>query len=295
LHIEGEPAPNGPPPTIGYTAVSDDFFRAFGIPLRRGRSFTSQDGPLTAPRAVVLNDEAVRLFFGTRDPIGVRVQLGPDPHGPWYVVVGVAGNIRQDGFDAESRPIAFTSYRQEGETYLTIGVKTDGDPTHALPMLRSAIRELDKSLPLTGVTTMDKVAGSSLGRRRFSMLLLSVFAVVSLVLAVVGAYGVMAYSVSARTPELGVRIALGATSRNILGLVLGQGIMTSALGIGIGIVAALLSGRALRGLLYGIEATDFATFAGVAFVLLAASLAAAFIPARRATRLDPVTALRRDG
>jgi predicted permease len=293
LHIEGEPLPNGPLPSIGYTSVNDDFFRAFGIPLQRGRGFTPQDGPLTRPRAVVLNDEAIRLFFGARDPIGARVQLGPDPNGPWYLVVGIVGNTRQDGFDAESRPIAYTSYRQEGETYLTIGIKTTGDPTRALPLLRTAIRELDKSLPLTGVTTMDRVAGSSLGRRRFSMLLLSIFAVVSLVLAVVGAYGVMAYTVSARTPELGVRIALGATPRDVLTLVVGQGITTSALGIAAGIVVALLASRAIRGLLYGIEPTDVTTFCAVALTLLGASLAAAFVPARRATRIDPVTALRR--
>ena len=125
------------------------------------------------------------------------------------------------------------------------------------------------------------------------MLLLSIFAVVSLVLAVVGAYGVMAYTVSARTPEIGVRIALGATTRNVLSLVVGEGIVPAALGIGAGIIAALLSARAIRGLLYGIEPTDAATLSAVALVLLAASLAAAYVPARRATRVDPVTALRR--
>ncbi|MFL5613635.1 MAG: ADOP family duplicated permease [Gemmatimonadaceae bacterium] len=295
LHIEGEPMPQSGLPTIGYTSVSDDFFRTFGIPLREGRSFTSQDAPLTRPRAVVLNEKAVKLFFKGRSPIGLHIQLGPDPNGPWYLVVGVAANVRQDGFDAEFRPIAYTSYRQEGETDLTIGVKTAGEPMRSMPLLRSAIRELDKSLPITGVTTMDHVVGGSLSRRRFSMLLLSVFAVVSLVLAVVGAYGVMAYTVSARTPELGVRIALGATTRDVLGLVVGQSIVTSALGIAVGIIAALLSARALRGLLYGIAPTDAPTFAAVIATLLTASLAAAFIPARRATRVDPVIALRRDG
>jgi putative ABC transport system permease protein len=161
-------------------------------------------------------------------------------------------------------------------------------------MLRAAVRELDRSLPIVNVTTLDQVAGNSLGRRRFSMLLLSIFAAVSLVLAIVGAYGVMAYTVSARTPELGVRIALGATTGNVLGLVIGQSMTTSTLGIVAGVAAAFAVTRAIRGMLYGIEPTDLATFAVVTAVLLSATLVAAIVPARRATRIDPVEALRRD-
>ncbi|HEV8233047.1 MAG TPA: FtsX-like permease family protein, partial [Gemmatimonadaceae bacterium] len=167
-------------------------------------------------------------------------------------------------------------------------------PMRVLPMLRAAVRELDRSLPIVNVTTLDQVAGNSLGRRRFSMLLLSIFAAVSLVLAIVGAYGVMAYTVSARTPELGVRIALGATTGNVLGLVIGQSMTTSTLGIVAGVAAAFAVTRAIRGMLYGIEPTDLATFAVVTAVLLSATLVAAIVPARRATRIDPVEALRRD-
>jgi putative ABC transport system permease protein len=210
------------------------------------------------------------------------------------VVVGIVGNVRQDGFDAQPRPIAYTSYRSEGETFLAVLVKAAGDPMRALPAFRTAVRELDRTIPITGVTTMDAVAGNSLSRRRFSMLLLSVFAVVSFVLAVVGTYGVMAYTVSARTPELGVRIALGATTRNVLGLVVGQSMATSALGVAAGVVGALVATRAIRGMLFGVEATDAVTFIGVTAALVAACLLAAFLPARRATRIDPVESLRRD-
>jgi predicted permease len=294
LHIEGEAMPNGPLPSIGYTAVSDDYFRALGIPLRSGRGLVSQDAAGVQPRAVVVNDEAVRRFWGGHDPIGARVQLGPDPHDPFYLVVGVVGNVRQDGFDVQPRPIAYTSYRQEGEAYLSLVVKTTSDPLQALPAIRAAVREIDRTLPLIGVTTMDDVAGNSLSRRRFSMLLLATFAALSLVLAVVGTYGVLAYTVSARTPELGVRIALGATTRNVLGLVVGQSMTMSTLGVAAGVVGAVALTRTIRGMLFGIEPTDAITFIVVTTALLGACVLAAFIPARRATRIDPVEALRRD-
>ncbi len=294
LHIEGEPMPNGPLPSIGYTAVSDDYFRSLGIPLRSGRGFISQDAAGAEPRVVVVNQEAVRRFWGGRDPVGARIQLGPDPQEPFYVVVGVVGNVRQDGFDAAPRPVAYTSYRQEGESYLSLVIKTTGNPRQALPAVRAAVRELDRTLPLTRVTTMEDVAGNSLSRRRFSMLLLATFAAVSLVLAVVGTYGVMAYTVSARTPELGVRIALGATTSNVLGLVVGQSMLTSTLGIAAGVAGAVALTRTIRGMLYGVGPTDASTFVVVTSVLLAACALAAFIPARRATRIDPVEALRRD-
>ena len=292
LHIEGEAVPNGPLPTIGYTEVSDDYFRALSIPLRRGRSFDASDVRGPGSRAVILNEEAVRRFWQGRDPLGARIQLGPNPKSAWYVVVGVVGNVRQDGFDAQSRPIAYTSYRQEGEDRLVLAIRTDADPMRVVPGVRTAVRELDRAIPITGVTTMDSVAGDSLARRRFAMLLLSIFAAVSLVLAVVGTYGVTAYTVSARTPELGVRIALGATARDVLSLVVGRSALVSALGIGVGLAGALLSSRAIRAMLYGTSPTDVATFAVVAGILLVSSLVAALVPARRATRVDPVDVLR---
>ena len=294
LHIEGEPAPNGPLPTIGYTEVSDDYFRALSIPFRRGRSFDAADVRGPGSRSVILNEEAVHRFWSGRDPLGGRIQLGPDPKSAWYVVVGVVGNVRQDGFDAQPRPIAYTSYRQEGEDHLMLAIRTAGEPLRVAPALRSAVRQLDRSLPVTGLVTMDSVAGDSLARRRFAMLLLSIFAVVSLVLAVVGTYGVTAYTVSARTPELGVRIALGATARDVLSLVVGRTAIVSTLGIAVGLLGALLSSRAIGGMLYGTSPTDAVTFAVVAGILLLSSLAAALVPARRATRVDPVEVLRRD-
>ena len=294
LYIEGAPLPNGPLPSIGYTAVSDEYFRALAIPLRTGRGFGAEDAPEVQPRAVVLNDEAVRRYWAGRDPIGTRVRLGPDPKDPFYLVIGVVGNVRQDGFDAAPRPIAYTSYRQEGESDLSLAVRMRGDPRQALPAIRAAVRELDRTLPLTRVMTMDDVAGNSLSRRRFSMLLLATFAVVSLVLAIVGTYGVIAYTVSARTPELGVRIALGATTRNVLSLVVGQSMLTSALGVAAGLGGAIALTRTIRGLLFGIGPTDTATFVAVTAGLLFACLLAAYLPARRATRIDPVEALRRD-
>jgi putative ABC transport system permease protein len=173
-------------------------------------------------------------------------------------------------------------------------MKTAGDPMRMLPVLRSSVRELDRTIPVINVTTMDRVAGNSLGGRKFSMMLLSIFAAVSLLLAIVGTYGVMAYTVSMRTPELGVRIALGATTRNVLSLVVGQSMITSVVGVVLGVAGAALATRAMRGLLYGVAPTDTPTFVLVATVLLGACALAALIPARRATRIDPVDALRRD-
>jgi predicted permease len=294
LHIEGEPVPNGPLPTIGYTEVSDDYFRALSIPLRRGRSFEPHEVRGPGSRSVILNEEAVHRFWADRDPIGARIQLGPNPKSAWYVVVGVVGNVRQDGFDAQPRPIAYTSYRQEGEDHLVLAIRTTGDPLRTLPTLRSAVRELDRTVAVIDATTMDSVAGDSLSRRRFAMLLLTIFAVVSLVLAVVGTYGVTAYTVSARTPELGVRIALGATARDVLSLVVGRSAIVSALGIAVGLFGALVSTRTIRGMLYGTSPTDAVTFVAVAMILLVSSLVAALVPARRATLVDPVEALRSD-
>jgi len=292
LQIEGEPVPNGPLPSIRYSAINDDYFRSLSIPLHRGRSFTAADAPDALVRSVIIDDEAVKRFWHGRDPIGTRLRLGPNPNGPLYVVVGVVGNVRHDGFDALPRPMAYTSYRQEGQSYLSMVIKTAGDPMLVLPSLRSAVRELDSRLPIIGVTTMEEVAGNNLARRRFSMLLLAVFAGVSLALAIIGTYGVIAYSVNARTPELGVRIALGATTPNVLRLIVGQSFAMSALGITTGVAGAMLSTRLIRGMLYGVEPTDPATFILVVTILLVASLLAAALPARRATRIDPVEALR---
>ena len=294
IHVEGEPMPNGPLPSISYLTTNDDYFKTFGIRLLRGRSLGPQEAPDLVPRGVVLNEEAVRRFFPSRDPLGARLQLGPDPGGPWYVVVGVVANNRQHGFAAGYAPIAYTSYRQEGQRYLTLAIKTAGDPMAVVPFLRAAVRELDRAQPLHEIQTFDEVAGHSLSRGKFSMLLLSVFAGVSLVLALVGVYGVLAYAVSSRTRELGVRMALGANARDVLGLVLRQGFLAATAGVVIGLLAALGAARALRGLLYGVTASDLTTYATVAVALIAASLAASYLPARRATRVDPVEALRSD-
>jgi putative ABC transport system permease protein len=294
LHIEGEPVPDGPLPSIGYVMINDDYFKALGIRLLKGRAFGSQEPPDVVPRGVVLNEEAVRRFFPTRDPLGARLQLGPDPNGPWYVVVGVVANNRQHGFDAGYVPVAYTSYRQEGQRYLSLVLKTAGDPMTVVPFLRAAVREMDRAQPLNQITTFDEVAGNALNRRRFSMVLLSIFAGVSLVLAVVGVYGVLAYAVSTRTQELGVRIALGANTRTVLALVLRQGFLAAAAGVLLGVLGALGATRTLRGLLYGVAPTDLGTYAVVALTIIAASVAASYVPARRATRVDPVEALRSD-
>ena len=288
--IDGRPNTEAKLPEVGYQPVSDDWFRAMRIPLKRGRAFGPVDHD-DAPGVVILNEAAARQFWPTGDPIGARVRLGPDPSLPWNTIVGVVGDVRT-GVTDDPRPTAYVSTRQDHWGGLAIVVRTDRDPMSLLPAVRREVRSIDATVPVTDARTMRDVQAMQLTDRRLPMQLMTVFALLALALAAVGVYGVMAYSVAARTREIGVRVALGARPGDVFGMVVRQGLGAAAVGLMLGSIGAAALGRLLTTLLYGISSTDAATFAGVAAVLLAVVLAACLVPARRALRIDPLEALR---
>jgi predicted permease len=291
LAIEGRAAPPGRLPEVGYVVVAGDYFQALRVPLVRGRFLERTDQP-KAPPVTLINDAMARRYWGSDDPVGKRIRIGPDPAAPWITVVGVVGDVRQMGLTMDPRPTVFIPNQQDGWPTLTFVIRTTGAPEQAVPVLRAAVRDADPGRPITAVRTMVDVIGQSLAQRRFSMLLLVIFAGVALVLAAIGVYGALAYSVAARTRELGVRMALGASARDVLALVVRQGLGWSILGVALGVVGARIAGRLIEGLLYGVRPTDVETSGAVAVIVAVVALVACVVPARRATRVDPVEALR---
>ena len=298
FEVEGyQPAENQPAPWGDIRIVSPGFFEALRIPLLKGRFLTDQDRD-GAPLVAVIDEEFVRRYWPTVDPLGKRFTFGP-PEGvtdtaarEWIEVVGVAGHTKHEGLDAESRLQLYLSYRQAGQPSFAVAVRTAGDPDRYVNLVRDAVRSVDPDQPLARVSTMSELVSQSVGPRRLSMLLLSLFSGIALVLASIGIYGVMSYSVSLRSRELGVRIALGAGRGDVLRLVLRQGMSLALLGIGIGVVTAFGLTRLIRSQLYGVRASDPTTFLGVALLLGTTALAANLVPALRATRVDPAVVLR---
>jgi putative ABC transport system permease protein len=248
----------------------------------------------------VIDEEFVRRYWPREDPLGKRFTFGPPPGATdtsareWIEVVGVVGHTKHEGLDAEARLQLYLPYRQAGRQALWAAVRTAGDPERYTNLVRAAVRSVDPDQPIALVRTMDDLIALSVGQRRLSMLLLSLFSGIALVLASVGIYGVMSYSVSQRSRELGVRIALGAARRDVLRLVLRQGMTLAVLGIGIGVGAAFLLARLIRSQLYQVGTGDPLTFIGVALLLGLTALAANLIPALRATRVDPAVVLREE-
>ena len=302
FNITGRP-PKGPEDYIitGYRAVSEGYFSALGIPLVAGRIFTSRDREESPPVAIV-NETFVRRFLGgeAKPSLGARAQLGttPEDDAPVMEIVGVVGDTKQ-AFEAATQPTLYVPYEQYpieilGGIYrnLSIVLKTAGDPASAAGGLRAAVQEVDRDQPLVRLRTMEEAMAESVSQPRLRTMLLALFSAVALALSLVGVYGVMAYAVSERTHEIGVRMALGASPADIRSLVVGQGTRLACIGIAIGIAGALATSRGLGALLFGVSATDPATFALAAAVLAVAGVAAAYVPARRASRIDPVVLLR---
>jgi putative ABC transport system permease protein len=263
----------------------------------RGRLVDARDRA-GSPPVVLINETLARNFFPDRDPVGRQIRMSGDDR-PWMTIVGIVGDVRQDGLDALPQSEVYMPHAQFTPFWrdttlrtFTITVKTEGDPALATAIVRQQVRALDPNLPISTVITMEEVVARSVAERRLHMLLLGGFAVVALILAVVGTYGVLAYQITERTREFGVRMALGAKAADILRMVIRQGMMPAVAGVLIGLGGATLLSRLLASLLFETEPLDPGTFAATAGVLLLAALAACYVPALRATRVDPSTALR---
>ncbi|HJQ22320.1 MAG TPA: ABC transporter permease [Blastocatellia bacterium] len=292
--IEGRPVPVGAESIeVPLDAVTPDYFKTMGIPLLKGRLFDDRDSTDSLP-VVIVNETFVKRFFEGEDPLGKRFCYGTPNGDPkeWKTIVGVVGDMRRTGFDKDVRPETFMPENQYPEIAMTVVARTAGDPTSYAPALRDAIWAVDKDQPVFDIKTMDSRLVEMTAQRRFNMLLIGIFAAVALVLASLGIYGVISYSVTQRMHELGVRIALGASRRDVMRLVVGQAARLSLLGVGVGMVAAFFLTRLMASLLYGTSATDLATFLLIPSLLTGVSLAASFVPARRAMKIDPMVALR---
>ena len=276
-------------PEADYTTVTPDFFSTMQIPLLQGRQFTTQDRH-GAPGVIIINDILARICWPNENPIGKHFIVGfeKDPR----EIVGVVGSIKQTTLDAAARPAMYLPNLQSPNPGMTVLVRTSGAPLAMAAAVRDQVWAIDKNVPVTQIQTMEQVFGTSVAQPRFSMLVVGLFAALALVLASVGIYGVMAYSVSRRVHEIGVRMALGARTGQVLQLVLKEGLTLTLLGIAIGLVGAFGLTRVMATLLFGVSAKDPFTFAGVSILLAAVALLACYVPARRATKVDPLVALR---
>ncbi len=289
--VEGKPAPpRGQEPEANFRTITPTYLGTLGIPVQKGRAFSDHDTK-DAPLVAIINETMARLFFQNEDPIGRRL-LDPDGKNPPVEIVGVVGDIKHWGLDDKPEAYLYLPHAQVGGSYITLVVRTDGDPAAMAATVRREVLALDKDQPVFDIKTMEQRVADTGAQKRLTMYLLSVMASVALVLAAVGIYGVIAYSVTQRTHEIGIRMALGAQRGDILKLVVRQGMLMAAVGVCIGLAASFYVTRVLAGLLFGVSATDPVTFAGVALLLAAVALVACLIPARRATKVDPMIALR---
>jgi len=287
--IEGRPdSQPGEEFAPGYQSVSPDYFQSMGIPLMEGRDFNSRDHD-KAPSVVVVNQSMAEIIWPGESPLGKRISFDKED---WIEVVGVIGDVHHYELGEKPRPELYLPYMQATLPFMTFVIRTDSEPQALAGALRSEIRDLDPNLPVYGMTTLREALRESVARPRFQMILLGSFGVLALVLATVGIYGLMAYSVSKSTREIGIRIALGARASEVRLLVLRRAMRLAVSGLGMGWIGALGFTRFLSSFLYQVAPADLTVFAWVSALLAVVALAACLIPARRASRVEPITALR---
>jgi predicted permease len=279
------------------------YFQTMHVPLLRGRDIGDVD-VLGKPGVVIINQEAARRYFPGKDPVGMRVTFddpATNPHPEWLTIVGVSANTRQTDWTAPIAPEIFVPYLQNRAylenpgpqvSYITLVLRADGDAAALTAAVKNTVWSIDRALPISEVVTMDDVISAENARPRFELLLLSLFGGLALTLAAVGIYGVMSYAVSRRTHEIAVRLSLGASRRQILSMMLLQGMILALAGSGFGIAGALLLSKFMTKLLYGVRPTDPLTYLAVSLLLAAIALLATYLPARCATGVDPIVALR---
>lgn len=304
--IEGRPKPRpGESPGAVYRMVTPGYFSAMRLPLVRGRDVTDADN-VAAPGVVIINEQAARQYWPGEDPLGKRISFAGDKENPvWLTIIGIAKDAKQDNWTDKATPEAYLAAFQNHDflgdsgteveshmSYITLVARTGGDPAALASAMKEAAWSFDHNLAISQVVTMDGVVAEANAQPRFEMMLLSIFAAVALVLAAVGIYGVISYSASRRTHEIGVRMSLGATRADVLMLVVRQGMWLAVAGSATGLAGALVLSRLMAGLLYGVKPTDPVTFAAVALGLGVVAMLACYIPARRAMRVDPMAALR---
>ena len=274
-----------------YTVAGSDYFRTMNIALLRGRVFSDSD-TTTSPSVLVVSNAFAKYFFPNENPIGKRI-IFDGPNKTPREIVGIVDDVRRKGLDREVQPEMYASYIQRPERRLNLVVRSAGpDASELTPAVRASVKAFDPKQIIWRTQTVEDLLRTSVAPRKFNMFLLGIFAGVALVLAAVGLYGVMSYSVSWRTQEIGIRMALGAKRSDVLRMVVRQGMMMALIGVALGLVGAFSMSRVLVGLLYGVSPTDPLTFTGVSIVLMAVALLACLVPARRATRVDPIIALR---
>src|SRR6185436_16507933 len=291
--IEGRPPITpGDEPSLETRSVLGNYFQVMKIPMHSGRECQAQDFDERAPLVGIANDEMVRQYFPNESPLGKRIRWARNPTVQWIEIVGVVGNVKHFGLDLPEEPALYSPYTQINpwKRWMTFAVRTQSDPAAMEQAVKAQIWKVDSQLPITKVQTMSEVTAASFAARRFNMLLLSLFAGLALLLAAVGVYGVMSYAVTQRTHEIGIRMALGAQMGNVMRLVMKSGLTIAMVGVALGLAGAFALTRLMRTLLFAVEPTDTATFAGVAVCLLVIALAACYLPARRATKVDPLQA-----
>lgn len=292
--IDGQaPPPPGQEPTAYQTVVTTDYFRTLSIPLLRGRLFTQSDNEQAAPVALI-NSEMAKRFWPNEEPVGKKISMRWSNHPLTTEIVGVVGAVRHTGLDSSPRPEIFLHHPQAPFGSMTFVIRTAGDPLKLLPEIKGEVWAVNKDQPIYSIRTEEQLVSDSLANRRFSLFLLGLFAVVSLILAGVGLYGLISISTSQRTQEFGIRIALGAQASTILKMVIREGVLLALVGVALGLVGSFVLTRFLSKMLFGVTTTDPLTFTAISALLILVALLAAYIPARRATRVDPVIALRQE-
>jgi putative ABC transport system permease protein len=293
FYIEGRPRePDNQLPQTNYSSVSPDYFKAMGIPMKSGRPFDDRDNS-KSPRVAIVSESFAKQFFPGESPVGKRINVTTGQEA-FREIVGVVGDVKQNGLNRETLPHTYEPFAQAPSQFMTMVVRTSIDPNSLVPSIRSQVFEIDHELPLQSFRTLDRVIANSIARQRFTSAVLAVFAAVALLMAIAGLYGVISYAVSQRTHELGIRIALGAQVPDVLRLVLKQGMTFVLIGEALGLLGAFALTRLLSGLLFEVTPTDALTFGGVTVLLSSVAFLACYIPARRATRVDPLIALRNE-